>query len=446
MELFRSNVMGGGLIRVVAFFASLFVGCALIDHFGTISANRVTGYQRGNRFRVRSVLKLEWLSAHLTILIYWHLFSFFKKPYSLFQIHEKNALRVERLRQRLFVVFLVVMTLAHVSYLLYLPDFVVPWPLWETTALCIGLWMHLFFFSAVFECGKAFRDLLKSFNFGRQVLDVLYRIPLFERLATDNQFQVAITLTLTALLASIQWISLQVRFLLRLAVLTDLHGGASVYQEQIARVVDKTNALEADAILIIGDAIDAPRALIEDRMEPLRHLRARIGTFFVTGNHEYYYGNVQEWFDLFESYGIKNLRNEKVDLEGVCLVGLNDISSNKSGIFNHTMSVSAIEQCPSDRPTVVMEHNPAATRPILEYSKANNHRVDLILSGHTHAGQYYLLTPYVYFCLPYWYGLYEVNDGATKLLVSAGTLYQGAPMKMAYMSQIWHISITRDES
>lgn len=73
---------------------------------------------------------------------------------------------------------------------------------------------------------------------------------------------------------------------LRLAVLTDLHGGASVYREQIARVVDATNALEADAILIIGDAIDAPRALIEDRMEPLRHLRARIGTFFVTGNHE----------------------------------------------------------------------------------------------------------------------------------------------------------------
>ena len=61
---------------------------------------------------------------------------------------------------------------------------------------------------------------------------------------------------------------------------------------------------------IPGDVVDAPRSLIEDRIESLQHLRSRLGTFYVTGNHEYYYGNVGEWFELFDLYGIKVLKNK----------------------------------------------------------------------------------------------------------------------------------------
>uniref|UniRef100_A0A914EJN2 Calcineurin-like phosphoesterase domain-containing protein n=1 Tax=Acrobeloides nanus TaxID=290746 RepID=A0A914EJN2_9BILA len=91
----------------------------------------------------------------------------------------------------------------------------------------------------------------------------------------------------------------------------DLHGGGSVYKDQIAKVVDITNSLNPDVILIVGDAVDAPRALIESRMDPLKCLHARIGTFFTTGNHEYYYGSALEWFDHFKnSYGITILDNK----------------------------------------------------------------------------------------------------------------------------------------
>lgn len=61
----------------------------------------------------------------------------------------------------------------------------------------------------------------------------------------------------------------------------------------------------------MGDAVDAPRDLIESRMEPLKFLRSRFGTFFTTGNHEYYYGSVLEWLDLFKNrYGIRILDNK----------------------------------------------------------------------------------------------------------------------------------------
>lgn len=74
-------------------------------------------------------------------------------------------------------------------------------------------------------------------------------------------------------------------------------------------VVDRTNSLNPDAVLIVGDAIDAPRKLIEHRMEPLKYLRSKYGTYFSTGNHEYYYGNVREWIDLFKEYEITVLEN-----------------------------------------------------------------------------------------------------------------------------------------
>ena len=290
----------------------------------------------------------------------------------------------------------------------------------------------------------------------------LERIRLLDRLINNCKFQVLITISATLLLCIIHWLAagrLVVKEMeihlththsqildkhsqtgrtreLSVALLTDLHGGASVYRDDIAHVVDKTNSLGADLVLIVGDAIDAPREMIEERMEPLRHLRARLGVYYTTGNHEYYYGDVAEWIELFKAYGIRTLLNERVDIDGaICLVGLNDQSAWKSGI--HSNEMHALGDCPLNDPVVVLAHNPAAADKIIEYGAGLNRTVDLILSGHTHAGQYVVIVPYVYWLLPYFYGIYDLNGGETKLLVSAGTLYQGSPMKTPMMSEIW---------
>lgn len=83
----------------------------------------------------------------------------------------------------------------------------------------------------------------------------------------------------------------------------------------------------------LGDAVDLPRTKPgESIMEPLKYLQSKHGTYFVTGNHEYYYGSALEWIDLFKSYGIKTLANQVTHInEKVCLAGLNDISSENSG-------------------------------------------------------------------------------------------------------------------
>uniref|UniRef100_A0A914E847 Calcineurin-like phosphoesterase domain-containing protein n=1 Tax=Acrobeloides nanus TaxID=290746 RepID=A0A914E847_9BILA len=180
-------------------------------------------------------------------------------------------------------------------------------------------------------------------------------------------------------------------------------------------------------------------------MDPLKFLHARIGTFFTTGNHEYYYGSALEWFDHFNnSYGITILDNKIFQLNHICFVGLNDLKSKNSGIYDHTLDLSAISKCKPNSSIIVMAHNPVMADDIISYAKNHSIIVDLILSGHTHFGQIYPLILNVYLTQPYLYGWYNLNNGLTKLLISAGTLYLAMPMKMLDMSEIWLLTLTSD--
>lgn len=128
-------------------------------------------------------------------------------------------------------------------------------------------------------------------------------------------------------------------------------------------------------------------------------------------------------------------------LKGVCLAGVNDISSPKSGILNTKMDLpKAIHRCPSNTSQIVMAHNPASIREFIVDHPKELSEIDIVLSGHTHAGQFYVVIPVVYWLLPYFYGLYEIPFGG-QLMVMAGSLYQGPPMKMIGMSEVWVLEL-----
>ncbi|KJH45736.1 hypothetical protein DICVIV_08211 [Dictyocaulus viviparus] len=97
---------------------------------------------------------------------------------------------------------------------------------------------------------------------------------------------------------------------------------------------------------------------------------------------------------------------------------------------------TAVEYCTDGTTRVLLTHNPAS---VLTFPQEYLENIDVILSGHTHAGQYYVLVPVVFWMLPFYHGLYNIQH--SKLLVSAGTLYQGAPMKMLRMSEIWVVNL-----
>src|SRR5262249_5775747 len=77
---------------------------------------------------------------------------------------------------------------------------------------------------------------------------------------------------------------------LRIVQISDLHIGNRLGEAFLRRVVDRVNALRPDVVAITGDLVDGPAHVVESALRPLKDLDAPHGVYFVTGNHEYYWG------------------------------------------------------------------------------------------------------------------------------------------------------------
>lgn len=69
--------------------------------------------------------------------------------------------------------------------------------------------------------------------------------------------------------------------------LTDTHIGPILKKEWLQEVVDKTNNLSPDLIVLTGDYIDGTVKTLAEEVAPFAGLRAKYGVYGVTGNHEY---------------------------------------------------------------------------------------------------------------------------------------------------------------
>ena len=166
----------------------------------------------------------------------------------------------------------------------------------------------------------------------------------------------------------------------RLAMLTDLHADRYKQAEFFREMVNRTNALEADAIVITGDFEDGHLYSLAPALAPLRHLKARWGTFAVHGNHDYFSGH-QAWQRYLRTLGIRFLNNEHV-LPGpghLVLAGITDPAAARDNCPPPNLE-QALSGAPQDKPVVLLAHQPRIAR------EAASRGVALQLSGHTHGG------------------------------------------------------------
>ena len=214
---------------------------------------------------------------------------------------------------------------------------------------------------------------------------------------------------------------------MKVAMLVDIHVGSVNRRPFVQEVVDKTNALNPDLILIPGDFVDGHVSKRSGDLEPLSQLRAKYGVYAVTGNHEYYY-DLQGWLDTLAGFGIKWLHNEHIVIASgdsrLVIAGVPDPTGG-----NHD-TPRALKDAPENSPIILMDHQPRFAR---ENAKLN---IALQVSGHTHGGQ----MPVVYeltrkFNGGFVRGWYEI-DGM-KLYVSPGTSqWDGFPMRVFDPSEI----------
>ena len=74
----------------------------------------------------------------------------------------------------------------------------------------------------------------------------------------------------------------------RIAVVSDIHLGPLPGRAHTERIVRMINETAADLVAIVGDLVDGTVEELGPAAEPLRDLRSKEGSFFVTGNHEYF--------------------------------------------------------------------------------------------------------------------------------------------------------------
>ncbi|MCX4964371.1 metallophosphoesterase [Streptomyces sp. NBC_00654] len=211
----------------------------------------------------------------------------------------------------------------------------------------------------------------------------------------------------------------------RIAVVSDVHLGPILGRAHTRRIVDAVNATRPDLIAVVGDLVDGSVADLGTAAEPLAGLEARHGSFFVTGNHEYFSGAAQ-WVDHVRELGLHPLENARVEIDGFDLAGVNDVAGESEG--QGPDFVRALGDRDRSRAAVLLAHQPVVIHDAVE------HGVDLQLSGHTHGGQLWPGSLIAGLANPTVAGLERYGD--TQLYVSRGAGAWGPPVRVGAPSDI----------
>jgi predicted MPP superfamily phosphohydrolase len=221
---------------------------------------------------------------------------------------------------------------------------------------------------------------------------------------------------------------------LRIVQLTDIHVGPTIGREFIQQMVSTANGLNPDIIAVTGDLVDGSVEKLSHSVAPLADLKARFGTYFVTGNHEYY-SDAEAWITKISSLGLRVLRNEHVTVgEGEASLHIAGVDDYDSHRFGHEPSVkNAVYGRHPEKTVLLLAHQPRA------FAEAIVHEVDLTLSGHTHAGQMWPWNHAVKVQTEYIVGSFQ--RGLSQLYVSPGTGYWGPPVRVGTQAEITLITL-----
>jgi predicted MPP superfamily phosphohydrolase len=218
----------------------------------------------------------------------------------------------------------------------------------------------------------------------------------------------------------------------RIIQLSDLHVGVSVGRTRVERVVKIVNELcsqtkdnnKCDLVALTGDIIDGEPYQLIKGIEPLKKLVTDIPKLFVTGNHEHIHQNVDHSLEVLSEMGIDCIVNDNIRLpkgksgQKLVIVGLTDFSVGK----NRGWEQRAFEGTKPNQDTIILlAHQPNHLRVARQYG------VDLMLSGHTHAGQFFPGTIGAWLFNSKYSGYYPSKE--TAVYVSAGTHWWGPPVR-----------------
>lgn len=237
----------------------------------------------------------------------------------------------------------------------------------------------------------------------------------------------------------------------RIVFLSDLQLGFYFSEERTKKLVEKVNSLNPDVVILGGDLIDRSQKYTNSRLSELKQLKAPLGKFAVLGNHDNAVGPDLIKKELRED-GIILLENQGEWLwatstnsglatstagayEKIKIGGVGDLWTATQDLMPTLAGVS------QDDFVVLTSHDPDYVY------KFSNDLIDLMLSGHTHAGQITLFGLYGFtprrssHNQKLRYGL--VDMGHTKIYVTSGVGTTILPLRFFARPEIVLITLKK---
>ena len=212
---------------------------------------------------------------------------------------------------------------------------------------------------------------------------------------------------------------------LRVVQLTDIHAGIYMTTKAIRRYAEQVIALQPDVFVLTGDFISNSISFLPSCLEEMARVHARYGTFATLGNHEHWFGNLNEFRMIFRKYRIQLLQNShqliQTEYGAFAVAGIDDL---RSGYPNLSAALRGLDPI---IPTILLSHRPEI------FPQAIAHGILLTLAGHYHGGQIKLSLPggnisLAHLWTAYPEGLYRIN--ASHLYVSRGIGTTFTPIRL----------------
>jgi hypothetical protein len=222
-----------------------------------------------------------------------------------------------------------------------------------------------------------------------------------------------------------------------IAQISDIHVGPTIKRPYLRRIVEAVNRLGADMVAVTGDLVDGSVRELAEHVAPLSALHSTHGTFFVTGNHEYYSG-APAWVAELRRLGVHVLMNEHVVLQHggspLLVAGVTDFSAHHFDPAQRSDPQAALAGAPAAATLrVLLAHQPRSAE------AAEQAGFQLQLSGHTHGGQFLPWNLFVRLQQPFTSGLHRLRR--LWVYTSRGTGYWGPPKRFGAPSEITHLRL-----